>query len=343
MDILLKSAGRASIAGLLICSVVAGFAAQALAAGPKKYAIGLAADIYTPANKAYIAEFTKLIKSNTDGLIVATATPADKVGTDEQAIERLFGGAALLYLVPPEKLTVVDPAFRFALAPGMVDSLKHAPPSAGVSTYYTALKKLNASEVKIVPISHFINVPVMFFTHKKVKSFDDLQGLKMRVAGSSPIEYDFIRAMGGTGIANKYGVTAPPPADSLVDGAWLPITKAFQYGWQKKVSTAVVSRLAHTSTLAILGQEWLKKLPRDLQNSVLKTGSDVNLWAAEKNAERVDDAVKKWEDFGVTIYPVSKVAEYKIKLEAPLWLPGLYKNKAATELYKSLMEAQGKG
>ena len=324
----------ASGVGFFLCALAAGYG-NAAAQAPITMELATYAD--TTLNQAYLKRFKQLMEETTDCEIRASIVPVGKARNAPRILSQIRDGDGLLYLVPPEKLTNIDPAYGVTLAPGLFASQAHAANSFLSKAFYKKYTELGEKK-GVAVVGQYVNGPFTFFGSKPIKSFDDLKGLKMRVLGS-PMETVIVRGLGGTSIANQFDAKTPPGVHSVIDMARSPMGEAVKNKWQKAAPTGIVSGIAYSSTLSIASAKWLKNLQRPCQEAINRIEQQMNKWAREHSATSHAKAKTEWVKTGGKVVPLPKAIELKLRSKAGIWAKEAYKDETARELYQLLMES----
>ncbi|MCY4237759.1 MAG: hypothetical protein OXC93_05340, partial [Rhodospirillaceae bacterium] len=116
MNISRSQVAKLSIAGLMASAVAVLPGATASA---QTMTMKLAGATVNDLNHAYLKEFKTRIEKRTGGRIKAGVYPAGQLGGIQQMIEGLILGTQEPYLVPPDFLVGLHPAFGTAAAPGL--------------------------------------------------------------------------------------------------------------------------------------------------------------------------------------------------------------------------------
>ena len=330
MTILLKSGFSATIAGLLLCAPATGYADAGL---PAPVEMKLAASVETAFNRAYLEKFKNLLE-NTGAQIKASILSADKTMTAGKMVKKVVAGEPLLYLVPPEKLSDINPGYGVSLAPGLFKDLAHAAKSFASAEFYGHFLKLGKGN-GVVTLGQYVNGPVTFFLKKPVTTILDLKGLKMRVVGT-PMERAIVSALRGTSIANDFEATTPPDYRSVNDGARWGMGAALMNKWYVGAPISIVSDIAYSSTMSILSETWFNTLHGDTKKAILDVAKVTNAWAAKTTAERYSKAKSAWIEAGGKIFPFSKEAEDKLIKKADFWVATAYQDQTVQAFYKKL-------
>ncbi len=277
------------IAGLIISAVVAIPGASASA---QTTSIKLAGATVNDLNHAYLNEFKKRVEEKTGGRIKAGVYTAGQLGGIQQMIEGLILGTQELYLVPPDFLVGLNPAFGVASAPGLFDNQAHAVRAILDKPFYSKFTSLAESK-GIVGISYYIYGPAAYLTKKPIRTVADLKGLKVRVL-ASPVERGIVGALGATGVPVPYGEVPAALRQGVLDGARTAMGGPAAGGWYDIVPNVTITGGSYISLLAMVSKRWLDKLPADLRKSVLEIGEELNQWAIGYGRDWNDGAKKVW-------------------------------------------------
>lgn len=325
---------RGGVAAILLVAS-ASFSFPAIAQKP--ITMKLAGATVNDLNHAYLKEFKARIEKRTGGRIKGAVYPAGQLGGIQQMIEGIALGTQELYLVPPDFLVGLSPAFGVASSPGLFDNQAHAVRAILDKSFYDKFTSL-ADGKGIVGISYYIYGPAAYLTKKPIRTVADLKGLKIRVL-ASPVERGTVAALGATGVPVPYGEVPAALRQGVLDGARTAMGGPAAGGWYDIVPYVTITGGSYISIMALTSKRWLTALPPDLRKAVMETGKEMNQWAIGYGRDWNDGAKKVWTKGGGKIVTMTPDAQKKLMSDIAPVGPEVFSKEPAKSMYEALKAA----
>jgi TRAP-type C4-dicarboxylate transport system substrate-binding protein len=307
-------------------------AGTALAQDGRTIVMKLSTATLNDAQHEWMKRFAVAIEKNTNGRIKAEVYPASQLGAIPRQIEGTQLGSIQAWIGPPEFLVGVDQRFELLSVPGLFQSEQHALKTAADAEFSKAFLALGANR-GLIGVSLFYTGPAAFDMRAPVRTLTDLRGKKVRVL-ASPFQMDQLTRLGATGVPLSLGDVLPALQQGTLDGALgsVGVFAALQYYDSAKYMTETGH--AYIYSTAFVSKRWFDGLPRDLQEIVLATstqmGEEVIPWGQDFLVRQRKNWVDKGgemislspADFRELMQKMSTVGEDIVKTKPelkPLW------------------------
>ena len=145
-----------------------------------------------------------------------------------------------------------------------------------------------------------------------------MKGLKIRVLATK-MESKLAKVLGMTGVPMPYSEVLPALQRKTIDGvrSSIVVMGASKFFTTTKYITLTESGFIPSALW--ISKRWLKKMPKDLQNIVIKTGRDLETWTGKYAADANSKAVALWKNNGAEVIRLSATEQAAItKKLAPL-------------------------
>lgn len=282
----------AASAAALSFSLMGGASAQT-------FEMKLAGATINDTNHQYLLEFERRIEAKTNGRIQATVYPAGQLGGISQMVEGVILGTVELYLVPPEFLSGINPAFGVVSAPGLLRNQDHAIATTQDPEFYDMFTNL-AAEQGVLGASYYVYGPSAYIMKTPADTMADIRGKKVRVLASD-VEQATMQAIGATGVPVPFGEVLAAISQGVLDGARTSYGGPAGGGWYEAAPYVLEAGDSYVSIMAIVSKAWLSTLPEDLQQAVVEVGVEMNDYANAYAKQFLDEMKTIWEKGGGTV------------------------------------------
>jgi len=146
-----------------------------------------------------------------------------------------------------------------------------------------------------------------------------------------------------TGVPMPYTEVLPALQQRTIDGcrSAISVMAALKFYTSSKYVTVIESGMIPSALW--ISKSWLRKLPKDLQATVVKTGHDLEAWAGQNAKGFIDRAAKVWTDNGGEVIKLSAADQAEvIKRLAPLGDEFLATDPATKDMYALLKKSLAK-
>ncbi|MBN2396552.1 MAG: TRAP transporter substrate-binding protein [Candidatus Atribacteria bacterium] len=190
-------------------------------------------------------------------------------------------------------------------------------------------KLVKSTGVKVLDMG-WIDGQRQFNTNKPIRTPDDIVGLKIRVP-ETPIYFSNMKAMGASVVAMPFSEVFTSVQTGVIDGQENPLNSIYVNKFYE--ITKYVSLSAHvTLNLAIIiNNDRFNKMPKDLQDILVKATIDAGDWLTQQTIETFDRDLHLLIDEGMTIIDDVDRDAFREKCKGPIleewgekWTEGLY-------------------
>ena len=286
---------------------------------------------------ALAKEYKRLIEKRSGGKIKMKVFPAGQLGNIPSQLGNLKIGAQAAFLSPPGFLSGMNIAFQAPDAPGNYKSYWHAHNAFTTPKFRTPYLKL-AEKHGILGISIYNYGPTSIASRKPIRKLSDLKGLKVRVLATK-MESKLAKTLGMTGVPMPYLEVLPALQRKTIDGcrSSIVVMGATKFFTTTKSITLIESGMI--PSVIFVSKRWMKKLPKNLQDLVIKTGRDTEIFAAKFAANANKKAEALWKKNGAEVIRLSAADQAEInKRLAPLGDEFLGANPKTSKMYGILKD-----
>ena len=216
--------------------------------------------------------------------------------------------SAMLWQVMDDKLGIWAVPFFHKSAEHVIDELQYGP---GGEAYGKALGELGLKFAGLVEYG-----PRPIATNKPLTSFDDIQGMKIRVA-SCALHLDGLKACGANPMAINWSEMYTGLQQGTVDGMEAPYQVLIDNTIYDVCDYIYDCSWVMDPGVVTINQDFYNSLPEDLQKILMDTFKECQAWNIEETRKDNEEAKKRIvEEFGCTIAEFK--AEDKAKFEAAM-------------------------
>ena len=222
-------------------------------------------------------------------------------------------------------------------APGKYKSFWHAQNAFTTPKFRTPYLKL-AEKHGIIGISIYNYGPTSIASRKPIRTLADLQGLKVRVLATK-MESKLAKTLGMTGVPMPYLEVLPALQRKTIDGcrSSIVVMGATKFFTTTKSITLLESGMI--PSVLFISKRWMNKLPKNLQDLVVKTGRDAEAFAGKFAYEANKKAEALWKKNGAEVIRLSAADQAEVtKRLAPLGDEFLGGNPKTKDMYNTLQD-----
>lgn len=285
--------------GLTVAMLLA--SRPAVADAPK--VIRLSVDNPTGNGRAAVEEkFADLVEKLSGGkLKVEIYFNGSLGGSEATAIESLKAGGAEMAIVGTANFTrfdnrwsIFDLPFLFS---GPQDLYRYVEGAKYAQLVATTAKRQGLRYV----FPYYDGWRELVTTRKPVHTLAEENDLKLRATGS-PVEIAYDRAFGAKPVSVAWNETYLALKQGLVDGMMIGYTDLVNFKMGDAVSYGTTLNVAPELVLGFIREDYLRSLPKDLQDVVLKAGRETERFAQKEYAQEDADARKTLQKTGMKIF-----------------------------------------
>lgn len=280
---------------------------------------------------AFAKKYGGEVEKRSGGKIKVTVFPAAQLGKIPRQFENLKLGVQAGFMAPPGFLSGMNVAFQTPDGPGLFKSFWHAQNTLTTPKFRDNFLKL-ADSHGIIGVGIFNYGPTSIASLKPIRTISDMKGLKIRVLATK-MESKLAKVLGMTGVPMPYSEVLPALQRKTIDGvrSSIVVMGASKFFTTTKYITLIESGFIPSALW--ISKRWLKKMPKDLQNIVIKTGRDLETWAGKYAADANSKAVALWKNNGAEVIRLSATEQAAItKKLAPLGDEFLGNNPKTSEM-----------
>lgn len=267
---------------------------------------------------AWMTSFEKGVEAASNGRIDVQLFPANQLGQIPATVEGVAMGTIEMTLPAIGFFGTLDERFGVLDAAGLFDSEAHAM-KALQDPDVKAMLATFGERANVEPLVTLVSGQTLVVSPKKVEKVSDLQGLKMRTGGATPLLNEPLEKLGVSPVTLPLGEVLPALQTKVIDASAnnAAVMNAFQFQDVANQATYLpgsfmfIGGIVSKDFLAMIGPD-LEKIVRDeAQNSLavydnyLVNGAKglENLWTSHGGEIRYFDAEQR-QRYLSTVTPV---------------------------------------
>lgn len=290
------------------------------------------------AQNTFAQKYAEELQKRTNGKIKVEVFPAAQLGKIPTEIANLKLGVQAAFLSPAGFFSGINKMYEVTDAPGIYKNFWHAQ-NAVTEPAFRDKYLAGAEKAGIVGVSIWNYGPTSIASRTPIRKIADMKGLKIRVLATK-MESKIASTLGMTGVPMPFTEVLPALQQHTIDGCRSAISVMTPLKFY--TATKYVTEINSGMIISVLwvSKAWLNKLPKPLQDAVLKTGRDLETWAGHNAKNFTDRAEKTWAKNGGTVLHLSASDEAKVmKRLAPLGDEFLGTNPATKHMYELLKKS----
>lgn len=280
-------------AALTVCVLCTALPARA----QQTFTMKLSTPTINDVTHEWMKRFKASAEARSKGRLKVEIYPANQLGAVPRTVEGVALGTIELTFVAAAYYAPYDPRFESLDAPGLFDNIGHANRVLLDPEVRKRLATYGASK-GVEPLLCAANGPMAVASLKPIRGVNDFKGIKIRSAGTAPLQVNPLRALGASPVAMPIGEGLPSMQNKTIDAVMASpvIFQAFKYYDVTKYqaflpkSYLMACGLANKAFLTSLGPE----LEHIVREEALKEQS---IFVAGSQAE-TDAGRKAWESNG---------------------------------------------
>lgn len=246
----------------------------------------------------YIREFADLVKKKTNGKIEVKFYPAGQLYTDHDALAALGTGSVQMVWPVTSQLDTFDRRMEVSHLPfAVTDELMLKDGFIKDLANFTS-SFVEDQDLKVLTLLRSSN-SLLLFRDKKVRDVQDIEGLKMRVAGETQMR--LFRRYGASPVSMAASELGPAMSQGVIDGV---VTSPA--GWHSLLSGIAhagirIPNLSLTTYAVVVDNEWFEGLDPDIREAVASSVREVakDEWrqSMKEGKTEVQDMIEAGNDF----------------------------------------------
>jgi TRAP-type C4-dicarboxylate transport system substrate-binding protein len=290
------------------------------------------------AQHTFAQKYAEELQKRTNGKIKVEVFPAAQLGKIPTEIGNLKIGAQAAFLSPAGFFSGINKVFEVTDAPGIYKSFWHAQ-NAITAPAFRDKFLAGAEKAGIVGISVWNYGPTSIASRTPIRKIADMKGLKIRVLATK-MESKIASVLGMTGVPMPFTEVLPALQQHTIDGCRTAISVMAALKFYTASKYVTVTESGMIISVLWVSKAWLDKLPKPLQEQVIKTGRDLETWAGHNAKGFIDRAEKVWTKNGGTVLRLSADEEAEVKKRlAPLGDEFLGTNPATKDMFELLKKS----
>ncbi len=245
-------------------------------------------------------KFKEEIEKRSDGRIQLELYPSGQLGTEGDMTQQTISGSIDFSFITAAYMSSREQAFAAWFTPYAFDNLEEANDARDSEVAKKILGTLD--EQGLTGLDYlFAGQRVMLFKDKEVKSPSDMDGMKMRVTPSPPMQ-DFYRSTG----ASTEGLPLPDVYSAVqtgvIDGMDMDLDATITNKYYEVVDHGAVTNHMVWPAIAIVNKETFKGLSEEDQKIVRESIKAAAEYTAMTRASKEEEFKQTLKDNGMNIY-----------------------------------------
>ena len=165
---------------------------------------------------------------------------------------------------------------------------------SGAHALFDEIHRKNLNSVYLGRLGN--QIPFQLWLNVKVKTPDDLKGLRIRV---SPMYIDFVKALGAIPIETKPGDIYQGLERGVFDGTFWPFTKYIDWGFQEVTKYAVGPGIYNVCHPVLMNLDKWNSIPADQQNFLMEVMKQEERAVVSRDYAKIESETKKLKKAGL--------------------------------------------
>jgi TRAP-type C4-dicarboxylate transport system substrate-binding protein len=318
--------------------MIAGVLAGATSVQAQQFTMKFATQTLNDLQHEYIKVYKTEIEKATNGRIQVGVYPASQLGGAQRQTEGLRLGTIEAAVAPAELFVGADPRFQVLAMGGLFTDMDRARRAVQTPGVRKAVADLASSRgLHLIGINLYDLQSFVFKT--PVTTLDGFRGKRVRVLASEG-EQAMVSALGGSPVPMSLQEVLPALQQGTIDGvnSGQGVFVAFKY--YDAAPHLLMTHLWAIVSCSVVSKVWYNRLPPDLQQAVVETGSKVEQQMNQFQIDRLASDTKAWLANGGKIVKLSpQEQEEAIRRSTAALDPLFDKNPGLKEFYGRIKAA----
>lgn len=257
------------------------------------------------ANLRWMEQFSEIVEDQSGGRIDVELYPANQLGQIPATVEGVSFGTIEVTLPASGFFIGLDPRFEVFDVPGLFTDLAHAQRTLADPELVARYAEFGA-RAGVRTIGAYANAPVALLSKSPVQTLEDMDGMKLRVAGASALQSLPFRSYRAAPVSMPLGETLPGIQTGTIDGmlASIPVYTTFKF---YDVAQAMTILPETFLVVAIVANEaFLDRIGPELEAVVLDAAQQAvqaaNAWTNAELAGHIDS----WKSNGGQVFEMNR-------------------------------------
>ena len=290
----------------LAAACLSAFALNAAA----QYTMKLSTPSLNDTNHEWMKQFKAGLEARVGSKIKVEIYPANQLGQVPRVQEGISLGTIELGMSTPGFMGSVEPRFLVTEIPGLFDGIVHGQQVLADPEMRKRLKTFGESR-NVEPLWISVNGPAMLLSHKAVRAVADLQGLKIRAPGGSPLHVEPLKALGASPLQVALNDALAAMQNKGIDGmiSGFNILTSFKYYDIAKDASEVPG--SFLIGLGLVSRSFWKTIGPELEGIVREESIKAERVFSTFGVEDLERIRAIWRKNGGTIHVFSPAEEKK--------------------------------
>lgn len=257
-------------------------------------------------------QFKEELETRSDGRMKMEIYPSSQLGSEADMVEQIAAGSVDFGFITAAYMSSREPSFAAWFTPYAFEDLNEANDARDSEVAKKILGTLD--QQGLVGLDYlFAGQRVMLFKDKEVKSTADMDGLKLRVTPSPPMQ-DFYKSTG----ASTEGLPLPEVYSAVqtgvIDGMDMDLDAAITNKYYEVVDHGAVTNHMVWPSVAIVNKSTFEGMSEEDQQIIKESIAAAAEFAATTRAGQEEEFKQELKDNGMNIYELdSSVFEEQMK------------------------------
>jgi TRAP-type C4-dicarboxylate transport system substrate-binding protein len=287
-----------------------------------------------------IHEWMKLFAADIDktagGRIKVEIYPASQLGSNARMVEQTQFGTIQGYCGAPEFMAGIDTRYQLLSAPGVFNDFDQVNRVLRDPQFEKAFFELGA-EKGLKGIALMISGSATFASREPIRKLSDFEGKKIRVFAGR-LQQAQMAKLKASPVPMALGEALPALQSGTLDGVLggIPVLTRLRFSGAAKYLTETNHSLI--TGMTVINKAWFDKLPRDLQDAVMKSAAKASDDVFRFSVDDIDNTRKTWIADGGEVIKLAPAEQEKMMKELrEAGAEELTKNPRDKELYDLLI------
>lgn len=249
-------------------------------------------------------KFNEQLQELSGGKLSVEIYPASQLGTEADMVQQVEAGSLDFALITAAYLSARTPEMSAWFAPYAFDTLKEADEASRTDVAREILGKLEGTGLKGLDYL-FAGQRVMVTKDKEIESASDLNGLKMRVTPSPPLQ-DFYKSTGAAPEALPLPEVYSALQTGVIDGMDMDLDATITNKYSEVTKYVAVTNHMVWPSVIVTNEGKYNSLPEnvaDIVDEALKTAIQ---YSVETRSAQEEEFKSELASQGMTVYELDK-------------------------------------
>ncbi|WP_425642284.1 C4-dicarboxylate TRAP transporter substrate-binding protein [Marinomonas gallaica] len=278
-----------------------------------------------------LKHFKAEVEAATEGDIKINVYPSGSLGGTGDLIEQARAGSNVSMMADPSRLQNYVNDFGVLASPYVFESLEQAQNYYQSDAFSDLQTELQQKSGLVILSANWFQGTRMLVTKKPVSSPEDVEGMRIRAAGST-IGVKTVEVLGGTATPMPWNEAYTALQQQVIDGVEVHPAAFYDSKLYEVADYIQPTNHAFLMTYLVVGEYWLNSLPEEyktlLKEEAVEAGEFVTKMILENEKQYIDESIQHGMTFNdVDIEPFQENSKT------------LYKALDLTEEYEKVQES----